>query len=126
MAVSLVIGPTGHNPSVARDEYQYAAIKDAQTAVLVAAGAGLLRSVMVGAAGTRAKFYDVASGGTADATTEIANVPTATAGQVTKLDIAFSKGLTCVTTGTGTEITVTFRGAATLSPRTFGAPGSAG
>lgn len=122
---SLHIGPTDRNPHVARNEYQYAFIKLAQTAVLVAAGGGTLHTITIGVVGTLAKFFDTPSGGTADDTTEIATVDiSAVQNEPIIIDIAFAKGLTCVVTGAAAEITVSFLGAPTVSPRTFGAIGS--
>jgi len=117
---SLHIGPVDLMPNQALGEYQYAYINLAQTAVIVTAGAGVLHAVLVGVAGTLLKLYDVASGGTTDATTQIATIdasaPT-TAGPFL-LDVAFGKGLTAILTGAG-EVTLAFRGTATLSPRTY-------
>lgn len=118
---SLVIGPTGQNPHYAMGENQYARILNAQTAVLVAHGSGNLHTVVVGVAGTLAKFYDTPTGGTADDTTEIATVDISQATRETlTLDVAFSKGLTVVVTGASADLTVSFRQAQTVSPRTFG------
>jgi len=119
---SLVIGPTGRYPDIARGENQYARILGAQTAVLVSKGGGLVHTVAVGVAGTLLKFYDVAAGGTADDTTEIATVVLANADRETViLDVDFSQGLTAVVTGdASTDLVVSFRGAQTVSPRTFG------
>jgi hypothetical protein len=122
MAASLLIGPKDYLPHVAHDEYQYANIIEAQTAVLVAAGSGVVHSVTIGvvAAGLL-KLYDVASGGTTDATTEIATLSVAalTSGPFI-LDVAFSKGLTGVLTGATAQVTVYFWGAPLQSSRTFG------
>lgn len=120
---SLTIGPVNQMPNEALGEYQYAYIFQAQTAVIVAAGAGVLHSVLCGVAGTLLKLYDTVSGGTADATTQIATIDLASAsangGWV--LDVAFSKGLTAIVTGANAEVTLAFRGTATTSARTFGA-----
>lgn len=119
---SLTIGPTGFLPNQALNEYQYAYIFQAQTAVVVAAGAGVLHSVIVGVNGTLLKLYDTPSGGTADATTQIATIDLSAAATLPAflLDIAFSKGLTAVVTGANAELTLSFRGTATTNPRTFG------
>lgn len=116
---SLLIGPTGRNPDYARNEHQYAKITGAQTAVLVAHGGGMVHTVEVGVAGTLAVFHDVESGGSLSAATEIATISLASVGNYPDLDFAFSKGLTVVVTGAG-ELTVMFRGAQTVSTRTFG------
>ena len=108
---SLLIGPMGRTPDYANNEHYYAHIIDAQTAVLVAAGGGMVHTVSVGVIGTLAVFYDVAAGGATDATTRIATVSLAAlTSQPTILDVAFSAGLTVVVTGAG-ELTVSFRGA---------------
>lgn len=123
---SLHIGPTDRTLYPANNEYQYAEIELAQTAVLVAAGGGRLHSVEIGVVGTLAQFYDTPAGGTADATTRIATVPLdALTNQPFILDVAFGKGLTVIVTGTAV-LTVAFTGAPTVSPRTFGAIGSSG
>lgn len=118
---SLNIGPTGRNPDRARGEHQYAHIIGDQTAVLVGGGGGQLHSILTGVVGTLAKFYDTASGGTTDATTQLCTV---SLGALTSgpyiLDVAFSKGLTCIVTGgASTEVTISFDGAQTVSPLTF-------
>lgn len=119
---SLLIGPTNRNPDYARGEHQYARILGAQTAVLVSAGGGMIASIMVGIAGTTAQFYDVAAGGTLDATTQILTVDIDTPTLDSELPkIAFSKGLTVVVGGSSsTDMTVSFRGALVTSSRTFG------
>lgn len=116
---SLLIGPKGRNPDYARNEHQYANITGAQTAVLVAHGGGMVHTVQIGVVGTLAIFYDTPEGGTTDATTEIMRLSLATLGDYDNLDFAFSQGLTVIVTG-GAELTVMFRGAQTVSPRTFG------
>lgn len=123
---STLFGPKDYNPHFARDEFQYCRIVGDGTVVLVATGAGSLKTVDVGVAGTLAKFYDVASGGVTDATTEIATVDTSITGYRANVPVAFAKGLTCVTTGGNTDITISFRGRPDTSSRTFGAPGAAG
>ena len=118
---TLLIGPTGQNPHYAMGENQYARLTGAQTAVLVAHGAGNVHTVVVGVAGTLLKLYDVATGGTTDDTTEIATVDISQATRETlTLDVAFSKGLTAIVTGASADLTVSFRQAQTVSPRTFG------
>jgi hypothetical protein len=116
---SLTLGPVGLTPQQHLHEYQYAYIFQAQTAVIVAAGCGVLHAIVVGVAGTLLKLYDTPSGGTADATTQIATVDLAAVSYLV-LDIAFSRGLTAVVTGGSAEITLSFRGTSTLNPRTFG------
>ncbi len=116
---SLTIGPTGRTPTQALNEFQYAYIYLAQTAVIVPAGHGTLHAIVVGVAGTDLKLYDTPSGGTADATTQIATVSLAAVSYLL-LDIAFTKGLTAVVAGAA-EVTLSFRGTATVNPRTFGA-----
>lgn len=119
---SLVIGPTGRNPDYAHGENQYAEIIGAQTAVLVSAGGGFLHTVTVGVTGTLITFYDVKAGGTTDATTQIAVLTlTDVTRETATLDVAFSQGLTAIVTGGATTaVNVSFRGAQTVSPRTFG------
>lgn len=118
---SLLIGPKGRNPDRANGEFQYADIIDAQTAVLVSKGGGVIHTVEIGVVGTLAIFYDVKEGGTTDATTQIAKVSLAAlTSQPIILDVAFSQGLTVVVTGSSTELTVSFLGAQTVSPRQFG------
>lgn len=113
------IGPTGQIPHQAIGEYQYAYLNGADTFVLVAAGQGMVHTVVVGVAGTLCKLYDTPSGGTADATTQIATLDTSVAtARDWLLDVAFSKGLTVITTGGSGEITVSFRGTATTNPKT--------
>ena len=118
---SLNLGPVNHMPNQALGEYQYAYINLAQTAVIVAAGGGTLHSVIVGVAGTLLKLYDTVSGGTTDATTQIATIDlsSASANGGWVLDVVFSKGLTAIVTGTA-EVTLSFRGTATLNARQFG------
>lgn len=118
---SLNIGPVNFLPNQALHEYQYAYVNLAQTAVIVAAGAGVVHSVVIGVAGTLLKLYDTPSGGTADGTTQIATIDASapTTNDPALLDVAFSKGLTAILTGAG-ELTISFRGAATVSARTFG------
>jgi hypothetical protein len=121
MAITSKYGPIDYNPHYARNEFQFARLLGAGTEVMVANGAGSLGSVVVGVAGTLAKFYDVASGGTTDDTTEIVVVDTSVTGYRAELNIAFSKGLTVITTGASSDLTVAFRGRPTTSTRTFGA-----
>lgn len=119
---STLYGPKDYNPHFGRGEFQYARIVGDGTVAVVANGAGSIHSIMVGVAGVLAKFYDVALGGTTDATTEIETVDTsapATAPYVLP-DVAFAKGLTVITTGANTDITISFRGRPTVSTRTFG------
>jgi len=117
---SFIIGPTDRNPDFARNEHQYARINGTQTAVLVANGGGMIHGITVGVAGTTLKFYDVATGGLTDDTTEIMTLATAsiTAGSFVNLDVAFSKGLTVV--AVGGDATVYFRGALIKSGRFYG------
>jgi len=105
---TLLIGPKGRNPDRARGEHQYAKINEAQTAVLVGAGGGQVVGVVVGVAGTLAKFYDVAAGGVTDDTTEIMTLSLATVGDYDAPAFAFSAGLTVVVTGSAAELTVFF------------------
>lgn len=118
---TLLIGPTDRNPDYARNEHQYARINGAQTAVLVERGGGMVHGVTVGVAGTLAKFYDVAIGGTTDDTTEIATESLAAidAGSFVLMDVAFSKGLTVIVTGAA-DLTVYFRGGLIKSTRFYG------
>lgn len=117
---SLVFGPQDRFPDVARGEWQWARISLAQTAVLVPHGGGMVHTVVCGVAGTLAKFYDVAEGGTLDDTTEIVTVDISTATRETNtLDLAFSRGLTVVVTGAA-DMTVTFLGRQTVSRLHFG------
>jgi len=119
---SLLFGPKGRTPDYAIGENRYAHAIGAQTAVLVANGGGYVHTVTVGVVGTLAKFYDVKSGGTTDATTLIhtANLSAATL-ETNTLDFAFSQGLTVIITGdASTEVTITFRAEQSVSPRTFG------
>lgn len=121
MAGKMLIGPTGRYPDYARGENNYARMLGADTYVLVAKGGGLIHTVVCGVAGTLVKFYDTPSGGTTDDTTEIATLDIGAAGLETAiLDIDFSQGLTAVVTGASADVIVTFRGAQTVSPRTFG------
>lgn len=116
---SLLIGPKGRNPDRARQEHQYARINGAQTAVLVAHGGGQVVGLTVGVVGTLAKFYDVATGGTTDDTTQIATYSLAALGDIDAPEFAFSQGLTVIVTGAA-DLTVYFDGAQTVSPRQFG------
>lgn len=122
MAGTLLIGPTGRNPDYARGEAQYARMVGADSYVIVSAGGGMIHTVNVGVAGVLAKFYDVKSGGTTDNTTEILTVDISapTTAPFTLPDVAFSQGLTVIVTGGSADIMVSFRGALTVSPRTFG------
>jgi hypothetical protein len=117
---SLTIGPVGRNPDRARGEHQYAFIVGEQTASLVDAGGGELHTVVVGVAGTLAKFYDAAEGASLSADNQIATVSLAavTSGPL-NIGVAFSRGLQCVVTGASAELTVAFDGAQTVSPLTF-------
>lgn len=117
---TLLIGPTGRNPDRSRQEHQYAKINEEQTAVLVANGGGQVVGVVVGVAGTLAKFYDTPSGGTTDDTTEIMTLSLAAVGDIDAPEFAFSKGLTVVVTGAAAELTVFFDGEQTVSGRNFG------
>ena len=122
MGASLLIGPKDRLPHIAHGEYQYANIKEAQTAVLVAAGSGVVHSITVGVvAAALLTLHDVAAGGAVDVTTEIATISVAAlTSQPFILDVAFSKGLAAVM-GTGTaQATVYFWGAPVQSSRTFG------
>lgn len=119
---SLNIGPLGRYPDVARGEWQYANIIGAQTAVLVAKGGGMVHTVVCGIAGTLAEFYDAATGAALTPANKIATVDIAAATRETEtLDVSFSQGLRVVVTGAATcDLTVTFIGAQTVSPRNFG------
>ena len=104
---SLTFTPVDRNPDFGRGECQTAFIVNDQTAVIAARGAGHVKSVVVGVAGTLLKLYDTPSGGTADATTQIATISLASAniGHRT-LNAAFSKGLTAIVTGTNAEVSI--------------------
>jgi len=120
MALTAVYGPTNRNPSYSLGEYQYAQLKGDGTEVMVAAGGGVLARVNVGVVGTLAKFYDTPAGGTTDDTTLIATVNTSVLGIQFDGPVTFSKGLTVITTGAGTYITVAFSGRPTVSSLSFG------
>ena len=128
MAVSLLIGPKNALPHYAHGQHNYAQLIDAQTGVVVARGAGVVHSVTVGVVGTLLKLYDVATGGTTDATTQIANVSLAAlTSQPTILNVMFTQGLTAIVTGANAELTIAFDGATGLTnSRTFGVIGAAG
>lgn len=114
-------GPKDHLPNLALNEWQYLRLVGDGTAVMVPAGAGLLARVYVGVAGTLATFYDTPSGGTADGTTSMANLATSVTGLRFEGPIAFSKGLTLITTGANTDLTIVFRGRAIpVTSRSFG------
>jgi len=118
---SVLIGPKGRNPDYFRLEHQYANIIGAQTAVIVSKGGGMIHTVWCGVVGTLAEFYDVAEGGTTDATTRIGTFSLAALTDELILDIAFSQGLTVIVTGgASTAVGMSFRGAQTVSPRNFG------
>lgn len=118
---TLLIGPTNRGAYPNNDEYNYARINAAQTAVLVAAGAGKVHSITVGVVGTLLRLFDVASGGTADDTTEMARFDVSVlTSQPMILDVVFTQGLTAILTGAG-DVTVYFAGAKVASTRTFGA-----
>lgn len=114
------IGPADLTPDQALGEFQYAYLSGAATYALVT-GAGVVHTVLVGVVGTLLKLYDVAAGGTTDATTQIATIDlsSATANGGFLLDVAFSKGLTAIVTGSA-ELMISFRGTTTSSARTFG------
>ena len=115
---SLTIGPVDRTPDHATNEFQYAFIKLAQTAVLVSAGNGKLHTVQVGVAGTTAKFFDIVEGDTPADANQIATVDLAQL-ETHVFDIGFSKGLTVVVTGAA-ELTVSFRGTQMVAALTFG------
>jgi hypothetical protein len=117
---SLTIGPVDRNPDIARGEHSYAHLIGAQTAVL-SSGSGFVHTVVVGAIGTLAAFYDTPPGGTTDASTLVCMVSLAalTVGPLI-LDVAFGKGITVVVTGgAGADLTISFDGPQTVSSRTF-------
>lgn len=113
------IGPVRRNPDHGNGEHQYAYITGADTYNLVAAGGGCVHTVVVGVVGTFLKLYDTPAGGTTDATTQIATISLAALGAYPNIDAEFSKGLVAIVTGAA-ELTITFRGAPTVSDRTFG------
>lgn len=122
MAITTALfGPTNSLPDYDKGEWQWLRLVGDGTQVLVAAGAGILARVVIGAAGTRATFHDVASGGAVDGTTMIVNLPTNTL-TVPPYDIMakFTQGLTVVTTGAANDITILFSGRAFTSTRQFG------
>jgi hypothetical protein len=115
------IGPADLTPNQALGEFQYAYLSGAATYALVT-GSGTVHTVVVGVAGTLLKLYDVAAGGTTDSTTQIATIDLAgpaTGGGMYVLDVAFSKGLTAIVTGSSAELMLSFRGTTTTSARTF-------
>lgn len=114
-------GPDDGLPNVGQNEWQYLRIVGDGTEVIIPAGAGLLHSVWVGVAGTLATFYDTPSGGTADGTTACVNVATSVTGLRFKGPIKVSKGLTVVTTGASSDLTIVFFGRTTQKAApTFG------
>jgi len=121
MAITVALfGPTKHLPHLAMKEFQTLRLVGDGTQVIVAAGAGILHAVHVGIVGTLAIFYDVASGGTVDDTTACAKIATTAIGRQFEGDIAFSQGLTVVTTG-ASDLTIEFWGRGTVAnPRQFG------
>lgn len=115
------IGPADLAPAAGLGVFQYAYLSGAATYALVT-GAGVVHSIVCGVNGTLLKLYDVAAGGTTDATTQIATIDLSAVATMPcfVLDVAFSKGLTAIVTGAA-ELTISFRGTATSSARTFGA-----
>lgn len=119
MSISVnVYGPADRYPDVARGEYQWLHLVGDGTEALCTGG-GVLGKVEVGVAGTLAKFYDTAAGGTADTTTLIATVDTSVTGHRWEGPIRFSKGLTVITTGASGDLNISFLGRPTVSARTF-------
>lgn len=121
MAISsAVFGPTDRNPDYTKGEWQWLRLVGDGTQVIVPAGMGVVARVVLNVAGTRAQFFDTPSGGTTDATTMIVNLPVNTLA-VGEFDInaVFARGLTVITTGAATDITVLFSGRQTTSSRTF-------
>jgi hypothetical protein len=106
MAISVALfGPTNRLPHLARGEFQTLRLVGDGTQVVVAAGGGTLHAVHVGVAGTLA----------------VATVATAALGRQFEGDVAFSQGLTVITTGASSDITIEFWGMATrANSRTFG------
>lgn len=113
-------GPTNRNPDYWRGEFQYLHLIGDGTEVMVPAGGGFLGDVDVGVAGTLAKFYDTPSGGTTDGTTQIATVDTSVTGFRARLRVAFSRGLTVITTGSNGDLTISFRGRQIANTLSFG------
>lgn len=112
MAAPTNVGPVNRLADYVRGENDFAYLKGAATHDL-AKGSGSLRCVVIGVAGTTAKFYDIPPGGTPADANQIGTVDTATPATAPYIyfgDLAFSEGLVCVTVGAGTELTVTFRG----------------
>lgn len=122
MAITVAqFGPDDGLPNVGLNEYQYLRLVGDGTQVIVAAGACLLHSVWVGVAGALATFYDTPSGGTADNTTACLNVASSVTGMRFKGPIKLSKGLTVITTGASSDLTIVFYGRATAQAApTFG------
>lgn len=116
---TLVFGPQDRFPDVARQEWQWARINGAQTAVLVPRGGGMVHTVVNGVAGTLIKLYDTFEGGVTDDTTEIATLGLEATRETATLDVAFSRGLTAIVTGAG-DCTVSFIGRQTVSRLHFG------
>lgn len=118
MALVFNIGPVDRNPNYAAGEHQYANGVGAGTTSLVDAGGGRVHSVIVGVVGTLLELHDVAAGGSTSATTRIATIDTSvlTTNPII-LDVAFSKGLTAITTGAGTNITIALMGVPTVTTR---------
>lgn len=113
-------GPDNDLPTVGQNEWQYLRLVGDGTQVMFT-GEGLLHSVWVGVAGTLATFYDTPSGGTADGTTACLNVATSVTGLRFKGPIKVSKGLTVVTTGGSSDLTLVFYGRPVVaSGRQFG------
>lgn len=120
MAISVnVYFPLNRNPDRTLGETQSLRLVGDGTEVMVAAGGGTLDSVDVAVAGTLAQFFDTPSGGTADATTLIANMATSVTGRRFTGPIVFTRGLTVITTGAASDMTIRFNGRPTVSSRTF-------
>ena len=113
---SELYGPTDRLPNYDNGEWQWCKSVGAQTITPVPAGGGVLHSVLCGVAGTLVKFYDVAAGGTTDATTEIATV-SLTELDEHLIDAIFSRGLTAIITGAAAEITISFSGRSILNTK---------
>lgn len=124
MAITTALfGPNDRMPHFAAGEWQWLRLVGDGTQVVVQAGMGVLARVILNVAGTRAAFHDVVGGQTADATNLIVNLPINTLA-VGEFDIGapFDDGLTVITTGAASDLTIFFSGRASyVSARTFGA-----
>ena len=114
MAITTALfGPNERMPNYAKGEWSWLRVVGAGTQVIVAGGAGVLGRVIIGAAGTRAQFFDCVSGGTADDTTMILNLPINSLVVPDYTILApFDQGLTVITTGSSTDLTIFFNGRA--------------